>query len=140
MDFTQLIQPGMTREETFTVEERHLAPHVGSGAARVLATPWMIGFMEGTSHRLIAQVLPEGYSSVGSLVNVRHLAPTPAGATVRVRSEVLAVEGSRVTLHIQAWDTVEQVGEGTHERFIIEVARFLKRVTQKSSPPAEDHL
>jgi predicted thioesterase len=123
----------MTREETFTVEERHLAPHVGSGAARVLATPWMIGFMEGTSHRLIAEHLPEGYSSVGVVVNVRHLAPTPAGSSVRVKAEVLAVDDRRITLRIQAWDSVELVGEGTHERYIIDVERFLRRVASKQN-------
>ena len=85
MQLTDLFHPGMTNEETFVVEERQLAPHVGSGALRVLATPWLIALMEGVSHRLLAKHLPEGYSSVGTHVDMRHLAPTPLGDTVRVQ-------------------------------------------------------
>ena len=136
MDFSKLIEPGMTHEETFMVEESHLAQHVGSGSARVLATPWMIGFMERTAHRLIMQVLPDGYSSVGVMVHVRHLAPSVLGSAVQVKAEVLSLEGTRVTLKVQAWDAVELIGEGTHERFIIEVERFLKHLTQKGNLPA----
>lgn len=133
MDFNDMIQPGMTHQENFLVEENHLAQHVGSGSARVLATPWMIGFMERTAHRLIAQHLPEGYSSVGVMVHVRHLAPSPFGSTIQAKAEVLSLEGSRVCLKVQAWDEVEMIGEGTHERFIIEVDRFLKRLTDKQN-------
>jgi len=131
MDFSKLVQPGMRHEETFLVEESHLAQHVGSGSARVLATPWMIAFMERTAHRLIMQQLPEGYSSVGVLVNVRHLAPSLLGSRVQVRAEVLALEEGRVTLKVEARDEVELIGEGTHERFIIEVERFMKRLAAK---------
>jgi len=131
MDFSKLVQPGMRHEETFLVEESHLAQHVGSGSARVLATPWMIAFMERTAHRLIMQQLPEGYSSVGVLVNVRHLAPSLLGSRVQMRAEVLALEEGRVTLKVEARDEVELIGEGTHERFIIEVERFMKRLAAK---------
>src|SRR5512136_884739 len=107
MDFSELIKPGMTNEETFEVTEEHLASHIGSGAARVLATPWLILFMERVSHRLIAQRVPEGYSSVGAEVNMRHLAPTPLGGRVRVVAEVVAVEGAQVTLSVTAADETE---------------------------------
>lgn len=133
MNFTEVILPGMTHQESFIVEEKHLAPHVGSGSARVLATPWMIGFMERTAHLLIANHLPEDYSSVGTMVHIRHLAPTLLGSTVQAKAEVRAVEGSRVFLAVQAWDTVEVIGEGTHERFIIEINRFLKRLASKQN-------
>ena len=131
MEPSEIIKPGMTNEETFEVKEIHLASHVGSGAARVLATPWLIGFMEATSHRLIARHLPEGFSSVGTEVNMRHLAPTPLGGKVRVKAEVLSVEGMKVTLNVQAWDETELVGTCNHQRFIIDEARFLKRVAAK---------
>lgn len=133
MDFSSLIQPGMIQEETYTVGEEHLASHIGSGEARVLATPWLIMFIERTSHRLIAQHLPVGFSSVGTMVELRHLAPTPLGGKVRVRAEVTAVENTKVTLSVQAWDEVELVGTGTHQRFIIDEARFLKRIASKSN-------
>lgn len=131
MDYSEIIQPGMTSEETFEVKEEHLASHVGSGAMRVLATPWLIDFMEGTSHRMIARRLPEGYSSVGTEVNMRHLAPTPLGGKVRVKAEVLSIDGIKVTLNVQAWDETEQVGSCNHQRVIIDEARFLKRVAAK---------
>lgn len=134
MDFTEIIKPGMTNEETFTVEKKHLATHVGSGSARVLATPWMIGFMERTSHLLIVRHLPEGYSSVGVMVNIRHLAPSLLGSTVKATAKVISVEGSRVSLKIQAQDEVELIGEGSHDRFIIEVDRFMKRINNKAHP------
>ena len=132
MQLSDIIQPGMTNEETFMIEERHLAPHVGSGALRVLATPWLIAQMEGVSHRLLAKHLPEGYSSVGIHVDMRHLAPTPLGDAVRVHSEVLSVDGWTVAFAVRAWDSKEQIGECKHERFVIDEARFLKRVAAKS--------
>ena len=132
MDYSEIIKPGMTGEETFEVKEEHLASHVGSGAMRVLATPRLIDFMEGTSHRMIARRLPKGYSSVGTEVNMRHLAPTPLGGKVRVKAEVLSIDGIKVTLSVQAWDEIEQVGSCTHQRMIIDEARFLKRVAAKA--------
>src|SRR5512139_2380818 len=119
MELTEIIQPGMAREETFLVDEDKTARHVGSGASRVLASPWLIAFMERVSHRLVTECLPEGLSSVGVLVNVRHLAPTPVGSPLRVRAEVVEVNGSRVTLSVQAWDHHELVGEGSHQRVVI---------------------
>jgi predicted thioesterase len=131
MNLDELIQPGMVRQETFRVEEKYLAPHVGSGAVRVLATPWMIAFMEGTSHRLLAERLPEGYSSVGVVVNVRHLAPTPADSRVTVTTQVTGVEKNRVLFKVSVQDDIETVGEGVHERAVIDTQRFLKRVADK---------
>ena len=89
-------------------------------------------FMERTSHRLLKECLPEGYSSVGTEVNIHHLAPTPLGSQVRVVSEVTAIAGSQITLKVQAWDDVELCGEGEHTRFIIDEDRFLKRVQSKA--------
>jgi predicted thioesterase len=140
MEFENLIQVGMSHEKNYIVEEENLAIQIGSGSARVLATPWMIAFMERTSHQMIAACLPEGWSSVGVMVNVRHLAPSPLGSAVRVRAEVLEVQKNKVLLRVQAWDRKklangaiqdELIGAGEHERAIIEVTRFLKRVTAK---------
>ena len=132
MELAQFFKPGMTYEQTFTVEEKYLASHVGSGSLRVFSTPSMILTMEMTAHHLLAQQLPEDYSSVGTHVDVRHLTATPFGDTVRVQAEVLAVEGRQVTFAVRAWDSQEQIGEGRHVRFVIEVERFLKRVAAKS--------
>jgi fluoroacetyl-CoA thioesterase len=93
----------------------------------------LIAQMEGASHRLLAKHLPEGYSSVGIYVDMRHLAPTPLGDTVRVQTEVLSVDGWTVAFSVRAWDSTEQIGECKHERFVIDEARFLKRVRAKSA-------
>ena len=133
MDLKEIIYPGMTLETTFIVREQHMAPHLGSGDLRVLSTPSMIAFMENTSHRLLAQHLPEGYSSVGTHVDVHHLAATPLGSSVRVKTEVTQVDGIRVQFNIEAWDEKEQIGSGLHERAVIDHARFMRRVAAKSS-------
>jgi len=133
MELIDFLQLGMNREETFLVEETHSARHIGSGASRVLATPWMIAFMERNAHRLLAEKLPEAYSSVGVLVNVRHLAPTPVGSKLRVSAEVVEIDGLKVIFKVQAWDEQELVGDGMHERFVVDASRFLQRVEKKIS-------
>ena len=131
MDTIELFHPGMTREDSFPVTMENSAIHLGSGSSRVLATPWMIAFMERVSHRLLTCCLPEGYSSVGTHLDVRHLAPTPVGATIRVKAELLSIDGNRIQFKIEAWDDQEKIGEGTHERVVIDEARFLRRVEKK---------
>jgi fluoroacetyl-CoA thioesterase len=131
MEISELIHPGMTREDSFPVTIENSAIHIGSGSSRVLATPWMIAFMERVSHRLLTCCLPEGYSSVGTHLDVRHLAPTPVGAAIKVRAEVLSLNENRVQFSIEVWDELEKVGEGKHERVIIDEARFLRRVEKK---------
>ncbi len=131
MEVSELIQPGMVREDSFTIAMENSAIHIGSGSSRVLATPWMIAFMERVSHRLLTCCLPEGYSSVGTHLDVRHLAPTPVGAAIRVKAQVLSVDGIRVNFSIEAWDSLEKIGEGQHERVVIDEARFLRRVEKK---------
>jgi fluoroacetyl-CoA thioesterase len=133
LEVSELIHPGMIREDSFTIAMENSAIHLGSGSTRVLATPWMIAFMERVSHRLLTCCLPEGLSSVGSHLDVRHIAPTPVGATIRVKAEVLSVEGNRIFFSIQAWDEQEKIGEGRHERVVIDEQRFLKRVENKKA-------
>jgi fluoroacetyl-CoA thioesterase len=131
MELSELILPGMTREDSFLITVENSAIHLGSGSSRVLATPWMIAFMERVSHRLLTCCLPEGFSSVGTHLDVHHLAPTPVGATIRVRAEVLSLEENRVYFLVEAWDNLEKIGEGKHERVVIDEARFLRRVEKK---------
>jgi predicted thioesterase len=91
----------------------------------------MIAFMERVSYRLLAEHLGEGESSVGVLVNIRHLAPTPVGASVRVKAEVERLENSQVTFTVDAWDQAEKIGAGSHKRAVIDEDRFLRRVAAK---------
>jgi fluoroacetyl-CoA thioesterase len=131
MELSEYIKPGMTREEDFPVEEQHAAIHVGSGSSPVLATPWMIAFMERVSHRLLAEHLSPGETSVGIYLEIKHLAPTPVGSTVQVKTRITAVEGNLLTFNVETWDQVEKVGEGIHRRAVIDEARFLRRVEGK---------
>jgi predicted thioesterase len=135
MKFDKYIQPGMTNETTFMVEEKHTAVHVGSGTLRVLASPVMITFMERVSRQLLDKHLPKGYSNVGIHVDIRHIAPSPMGANVLVKCEVIEVDGIRVSLKVQAKDEQEVVGEGNHKRVVINVDRFLRRVKAKANKP-----
>ena len=131
MNLSECIEIGAALEMTFRVGPEDLAQHLGTGSLGVLATPRLIGLMERVSHLLIARCLPEGYSSVGVRVDMRHLAATPPGFEVRVRAEVLELNGYQVRLKVQAWDDEELAGECEHSRFVIEEARFLKRVQAK---------
>jgi predicted thioesterase len=132
MELNKYLQPGVSREETFLVEEQHTAYHIGSGDTRVLGTPWMISFMERVSNRLVAEHLPDGLMSVGIHVDVRHLAATPVNVDIRVRVEIQEIIKNRVVLLVQAWDNQEKIGEGTHLRAVVDKERFMQRALSKA--------
>ena len=126
------ITPGLVHEMTITVTpEMTAAASNVDGMAPVLSTPRMIGLMEQTAHRAILPLLEPGQSSVGTLVNIRHLTATPVGMQVRLRAELLEVDGRRLRFRVEAWDEQEKIGEGEHERFVIDYARFMGRVEKK---------
>ncbi len=129
MELMELFQPGIQREEVFDVEEKHSAMHIGSGAARVLATPWMIAFMERSCHQLLEEKLPSGFSSVGTVVNIRHLAPTAVGKKVTVHAEIVSIDGMKILFNVQVLEGQKTVGTGQHERFVIDEERFLKKIS-----------
>jgi fluoroacetyl-CoA thioesterase len=126
------IQPGLKGEVRLVVAEEHTAQHLGSGAVKVLATPQMILLMERAGLAAIDHLLPEGYRTVGAQLNVRHLAPTPVGMEVVATAELVAVEGRHLTFRVEVRDSIELVGEGTHERAIINVGKFAERVAHKA--------
>lgn len=128
MEITHNIQPNQTHTQNFTVESDHSADHIGSGAMQVLATPMMIAYMESVSLNLLQQTLPAGFSSVGSRVDVRHLAPTKMGSVVKVQATVLEIEGNKITLQVQAWDGETLIGSGTHIRYLIDVEKFMQKL------------
>ncbi len=127
------IAVGISRQETFPVEEIHTAAHIGSGAVSVLATPWLIAFMEHVSMNLLSENIPEGSSSVGTQVDIRHLAPTPVGAEVTIRAEIVKTDGNRITFAIEAQDGGGKIGEGTHQRVIIDKQRFIRHVRERQA-------
>lgn len=126
------IQPGVAGEQVTTVTRAQTARHLGSGGIDVYATPAMIALMEAAAVAAIDHLLPEGQASVGTAIDIRHLAATPLGEQVRARAEVVAVDGRQVTFRVQAWDEHELIGEGSHTRFIIDTARFVQRVRDKA--------
>jgi len=126
------ISPGMTEESHFRVMNEHSAQQVGSGSLPVLATPILIIYSENLCHRMLADRLPSGNSSVGVAIDVRHVAPTPIGAMVRIQAQIEVLENNQVGFFIQAWDQSELIFEGHHKRSIIDEARFLNRVKVKS--------
>jgi len=106
---------------------------LGSDDARVLSTPHMIAFMEWTSRNAIKPLLEENEDSVGTTVNIRHLAATPVGMTVRFTATVLEVDDRRVVFRVEAHDEKELAGEGTHERFVVNIPKFIARLAGKRS-------
>jgi fluoroacetyl-CoA thioesterase len=126
------IKPGLTHETTRLVGKRHLANVWGSGLAQVLATPALVAFCEECARLAVGPLLPAEQQTVGTWINLRHLAATPPGMRVNVKAELVEVEGRRLRFHVEAWDEVERVGEGEHERFIVDVGRFQGRVEEKA--------
>ncbi|MDR3359021.1 MAG: thioesterase family protein [Desulfovibrio sp.] len=120
------LKPGLTAEREVTVSEPLLAGSVGSGDVAVLATPMMIAGMEAAAAAAVADTLSPGQTTVGARVNVKHLAATPPGMSVRFRAELVAVSpnGKGLSFRVEARDEAGLVGEGTHERVIVNHASF----------------
>lgn len=125
------IPVGAKGEEKVLVTPEIAVDFLGMEGARVLGTPYLIGLMEMTARNTIKRYLDEGYDTVGTQVNVKHLAATPIGMHVTIHAEILEVNDRRVLCRVEAFDEKEKIGEGTHERFIVHVARFASRVQAK---------
>jgi predicted thioesterase len=126
---------GMRGEASLVVGEAQTAAAFGAGGVLVLGTPVMIGLMENAAWKLVQPELPEGESTVGTLVNVRHLAATPMGGHVVATAELIEIDDRRLVFRVSARDDTQLIGEGTHERFRIVLERFLARLPK--SPGAQ---
>ena len=127
------IAPGLTGLVEITVGEEHTAPSIGSGRVHVLATPVMINLIEAAALKAIEHLLPEGYQSLGTHLDVRHIAATPVGMKAKATAEVTKVDGRTVTFKVSVFDEKELIGDGTHERVVVNVAKFDARVQKKLS-------
>ena len=125
------LPPGLSGTAELVVGEQHTAPRIGSGRIRVLATPVMINLFEAAALAAVEQSLPENHQSLGTHLDVTHVAATPVGMRVRATAEVLRVEGRTIYFRVRAEDERELIGEGTHERVVVNVERFDKRVQDK---------
>jgi fluoroacetyl-CoA thioesterase len=122
------IPVGLKCSQEYLVEEQYTAKHIGSGEVEVLATPSMILFMENTALNCVQKYLPEKYTTVGIGVNIKHKNPAPKGEKIIVEAEVVRVEGRRIVFRVQArWKNLV-IGEGEHERYIVDIGKFLEKV------------
>ena len=126
------IPVGTTREEHLLVTSEVAISFLGVEGARVLSTPQLVGGLERTARNAVLPLLNPGHDTVGTHVQVSHLAATPMGMNVRFRAEITSVEDRRVNFKIEAFDDVEKVAEGTHQRAIVNVDRFAARVQAKA--------
>lgn len=130
MDWT----PGATAEVGDTVTEDKTAHAMGHAGVHVLATPFVIGLLEEAAGAVIHPHLPAGAGSVGTMVEMRHLAATPVGMKVRAKATLLETDGRRFLFSVEAWDEKEKIAEGRHERFVVpDMAMFLGRALRKGS-------
>ena len=130
--FPAALRPGLRGSAALVVGEEHTAPSIGSGRVRVLATPVMINLIEAAALDAVERLLPPGHQSLGTVLNVRHIAATPVGMRVSARAEVLGVEGRTICFRVEAHDERELIGDGMHERVVVNVAKFDLRVQRKT--------
>lgn len=123
------LSPGLTGEAETVVVHENTAAAVGAGGVEVFGTPMMIALMENAAWKAVAEQLDPGYVTVGTVVNIRHLAATPLGQKVRASAELTEVDGRRLVFHVTAYDEKQKIGEGQHERFIVHLERFLDRMS-----------
>ena len=135
MDLSALT-PGLSASVEVVVGTSDSAPRVGSGKIPVLATPVMINLIEAAALAAVEHLLPPGHQSLGIHLDVKHIAATPIGWKVTARAELVAVNGRNLSFKVEAHDEREMIGGGTHERVVVNVARFDERVQKKRRPPA----
>lgn len=134
MELASVLKPGLAGHTDLVVGDEHTAPRVGSGKVRVLATPVMINLFEAAALEAIERLLPRGYQSLGTVLNVRHIAATPVGMKVRATATVVKAEGRTVFLRLEAHDERELIGDGEHQRVVVNVEKFDARVARKLAP------
>ena len=132
MDPAARLTLGLKGFADLVVSDEQTAPHVGSGKVPVLATPVLVNLLEAAALDAVEWLLPAGHQSLGTELNVRHHAATPIGMSVRAEAELVAIEGRVLRFRLWAADEVERIGEGTHERVVVNVARFDQRMVDKA--------
>jgi fluoroacetyl-CoA thioesterase len=128
------LRAGATHEVTWTVTPDKTADAMGNPGVRVFATPWVIALLEQACGTMITPQLPAGASTVGTMVEMRHLAATPVGMAVRARATLLETDGRRFLFAVDAWDARDKIAEGRHERIVVpDLAKFLARAMAKGA-------
>ena len=122
---------GLTGSAELVVGEEHTAPRVGRGRVHVLATPVMINLIEAAALKAVEHLLPAGYQSLGTRLDIRHYAATPVGMRVTATAELAQIDRRTLQFRVEAHDEKEPIGDGTHERVVVNVERFDSRVQKK---------
>jgi predicted thioesterase len=130
MDLSKM-KPGLKGHAQILVGVEHTAPSIGSGKVPVLATPVMINVIEAAALAAVEHLLPVGHQSLGIHLDVRHFAATPIGMHVHASAELIAVEGRTLSFRVEAHDDREPIGGGSHQRVVVNVARFDERIQRK---------
>ncbi|MBR3884273.1 MAG: thioesterase family protein [Bacteroidaceae bacterium] len=125
-----MLKEGLTYKSTTTVSNENSALTMGSGNLPVFATPAMVALMENATMLAVADALPEGFTTVGSEMNVRHIKPSPVGAQITAVALLTAVEGRKLTFDVSAYDGEEQIGKGVHVRFMVDIERFMNKINR----------
>ena len=123
---------GITGSQTITVTAEQTAAHLGSGELAVFGTPFMIALMENTAYKSVQPHLQEGQGTVGTLLNVKHVSATPVGMEVRCETRLIEIDRKRLVFEAKAYDACGLIGEGIHERFIIDNERFMQKTNAKA--------
>jgi fluoroacetyl-CoA thioesterase len=125
------LRPGLEGRAELLVGEQHTAPRIGSGRVHVLATPVMINLMEAAALDAAETLIPAGHQSLGIRLDVRHIAATPVGMRVRATATLTKVDGRLLEFRVEARDEKDLIGDGMHQRIVVNVARFDERVQAK---------
>jgi len=132
MDFTDILKPGLEAQKTETVTEKNIASAWGSGGLSVYATPAMIALMESAAFQAVGPFLPPGWSTVGTELRVKHICATAKGRKVFARAELVLVDDRALSFKVEAFDEMGKIGEGVHDRRIVEKDKFLAKVMSRS--------
>lgn len=127
------IEIGQRASTEIVVGTRDTAHHVGSGKIKVLATPVMVMLLEEAALNAVEGLLPKGLQTVGTRLDIKHIAATPVGMRVNAHAEVVNVTGRTILFKVWADDEHERIGEGEHERVVVELERFDQRIAQKTN-------
>lgn len=125
------MEVGIIGTQTIIVREDQTAKHLGSGDLAVFGTPYMIAMMENTALKSVQPYLEETQGTVGTLVNVKHVAATPVGMEVRCETKLVNVDRKRLVFEVKCFDACGLIGEGMHERFIIDNEKFIQKTYAK---------
>lgn len=126
-----MLEIGLTGTAHATVTTQNIASTYASGTLPVFATPAMLGLMENAAQSSVQPYLQAGQGTVGTRLDVRHLAATPLGMTVRAESELIEIDRRRLVFRVRAYDERELIGEGVHERFVIDTEKFMDKALHK---------